>query len=71
MSLNRASTAIELLENALDASFRNYQPYSRALSLQDVMAKVKAHYPDCPLSSYELDACVRTYAIRHSVYDGP
>jgi hypothetical protein len=72
MSLKRANTAISLLEQALEEGFRAYQPFSRATALQGVIARVRMHYPECPLSDYELHLCAGTYAIRHgfNVYDG-
>lgn len=42
------------------------------MSLKDVLARMRANRQDCPLSDHELNACIRSYAIRHgfNLFDG-
>lgn len=61
---SQASNA--LLSQALETSFRGYQPYHRPIPLAEVVGKLRATYHSaCHSSDAELRVVVTKYAVAH------
>lgn len=52
-----------ILNQALEASFRDFQPYHRPIPMAVIMAKLRAnHHGACPMPDAELKIIVARYA---------